>query len=74
MMAREGIAGLWKGLGPTLWRDVPFSGIYWSVYETYKRHFIYYTDSNHPSFWFSFVGGGIAGSVRSVFLFYNILQ
>jgi solute carrier family 25 protein 39/40 len=32
----SGIPALFRGLGPTLWRDVPFSGIYWSAYERIK--------------------------------------
>lgn len=35
-----GFRSLWKGLIPTLWRDVPFSGIYWMSYEYYKDAFI----------------------------------
>lgn len=37
MVASDGARSLWRGLGPTLWRDVPFSGIYWAGYETGKR-------------------------------------
>ncbi|KAF8761085.1 DNA mismatch repair [Rhizoctonia solani] len=37
MVANDGLRTLWRGLGPTLWRDVPFSGIYWAGYESGKR-------------------------------------
>ncbi|KAG8719324.1 hypothetical protein FRC09_011326 [Ceratobasidium sp. 395] len=37
MVATDGVQSLWRGLGPTLWRDVPFSGIYWAGYESGKR-------------------------------------
>lgn len=33
----QGYTALWRGLGLTLWRDVPFSAIYWWGYET-GRH------------------------------------
>ncbi|KAH9914226.1 mitochondrial carrier domain-containing protein, partial [Amylocystis lapponica] len=36
LVEANGVRFLWRGLGPTLWRDVPFSGIYWAGYETWK--------------------------------------
>ncbi|PUU76576.1 mitochondrial carrier domain-containing protein [Tuber borchii] len=36
MVAKEGVKSLWRGLELTLWRDVPFSGVYWLGYETIK--------------------------------------
>ena len=33
MVQTEGAATLYRGLRPTLWRDVPFSAIYWLVLE-----------------------------------------
>lgn len=36
MVATEGVASLWRGLGLTLWRDVPFSGVYWFGYEAIR--------------------------------------
>ncbi|KAI9666439.1 MAG: hypothetical protein M1821_004375 [Bathelium mastoideum] len=33
MVGSEGYRSLWRGLSLTLWRDVPFSGLYWWGYE-----------------------------------------
>ncbi|RUP19712.1 mitochondrial carrier domain-containing protein, partial [Jimgerdemannia flammicorona] len=37
MVRSDGIQTLWRGLPPTLWRDVPFSAIYWTGYEQIKQ-------------------------------------
>jgi len=36
MVSSHGYTSLWRGLTLTLWRDVPFSGIYWWGYETIR--------------------------------------
>ncbi|KAG6003036.1 hypothetical protein E4U21_002424 [Claviceps maximensis] len=36
MVAAHGYGSLWRGLTLTLWRDVPFSGLYWWGYETIR--------------------------------------
>lgn len=36
MVATHGYTSLWRGLTLTLWRDVPFSAIYWWGYETIR--------------------------------------
>lgn len=33
---KEGFFSLWRGLGPTLMRDAPFSAIYWTAYDALK--------------------------------------
>ncbi|KAG0231241.1 hypothetical protein BGW42_000343 [Actinomortierella wolfii] len=40
MVRTEGPLSLWRGLAPTLWRDVPFSAIYWFGYEAIKRELL----------------------------------
>lgn len=36
MVSSHGYASLWRGLTLTLWRDVPFSAIYWWGYESIR--------------------------------------
>ncbi|KAG5980831.1 hypothetical protein E4U55_003586 [Claviceps digitariae] len=36
MVAARGYVSLWRGLTLTLWRDVPFSGLYWWGYESIR--------------------------------------
>jgi solute carrier family 25 protein 39/40 len=58
----EGPLSLWRGLGPTLMRDVPFSSIYWAGYEFMKQHF----DQRKPTVQFSLGAGALAGSIAAV--------
>ncbi|KAI9846882.1 MAG: hypothetical protein M1837_003494 [Sclerophora amabilis] len=36
MVHSQGVASLWRGIVLTLWRDVPFSAIYWFGYESMR--------------------------------------
>ncbi|KAJ2826360.1 Carrier protein, mitochondrial [Coemansia erecta] len=36
-IGRGGLRILWRGLVPTLWRDVPFSAVYWFGYERWRE-------------------------------------
>ncbi|XP_011177471.2 probable mitochondrial glutathione transporter SLC25A40 [Zeugodacus cucurbitae] len=57
----QGFFGLFRGLPPTILRDVPFSGIYWTCYENIKSMF----GVQEPTFGFSFMAGAISGSLAA---------
>ena len=59
----NGIRHLWRGLGPTLWRDVPFSGLYWASYEGLKRR-LEQRGRSGPSL--SFVCGATSGTAAAL--------
>ncbi|XP_026318600.1 solute carrier family 25 member 40-like isoform X2 [Hyposmocoma kahamanoa] len=60
----KGLGGLFRGLGSTLLRDVPFSGMYWTMFETIKRSFNK-TEAEKNSFLFNFFCGSVAGSIAA---------
>ncbi|KAI6047586.1 mitochondrial carrier domain-containing protein [Pisolithus marmoratus] len=63
VVRRQGVLFLWRGLGPTLWRDVPFSGIYWAGYEGWKR---YFEARGQSGAYVAFACGAISGTTASL--------
>ena len=82
MVHSQGFTSLWRGLTLTMWRDVPFSGIYWWGYEAIRNSLTDLRDppyqrtrprsgsrnsENHTStFVDSFIAGAASGAVASV--------
>jgi solute carrier family 25, member 39/40 len=59
LIRENGFQVMWRGLGPSLWRDVPFSGFYWASYETWKRAF---KKHGHEGALVAFICGAISGT------------
>jgi solute carrier family 25 protein 39/40 len=70
-----GVASLWRGVIPTLWRDVPFSMVYWLGYERVREAAMHViaTSKNASSephsvterFAVSFLAGAASGSIAA---------
>lgn len=81
MTRAKGYSSLWRGLTLTMWRDVPFSGLYWWGYEKVKTllmearkkaegHIL--PPAQHPlyepespTFFESFIAGATSGSLAA---------
>lgn len=71
----RGISSMFTGLKITLWRDVPFSGIYWLCYELFKDRIgtamnVDFTASHQEDwkvFTTSFLSGSMGGVVAALF-------
>jgi len=59
----QGPLYLWRGLGPTLWRDVPFSGLYWANYEGLKEIL---KQRGHEGASVAFFSGAISGTTAAL--------
>lgn len=58
LVEKEGAKALWRGLPPTLWRDVPFSALYWMGYEEIKASL---STTGMSDFNQSFLAGATSG-------------
>ncbi|XP_014775128.1 probable mitochondrial glutathione transporter SLC25A40 [Octopus bimaculoides] len=65
-VSQRGLASLWRGLGPTLFRDVPFSGIYWFGYEAIKARILMKNMSTDIEFHETLISGATAGSIAAI--------
>lgn len=69
--ATNNLTSLYKGLVPTLWRDVPFSAIYWVGVETLKKEVFHFSEDQQepPSsfiyMYHSFASGALSGMIAA---------
>lgn len=80
MTQAKGYSSLWRGFTLTMWRDVPFSGLYWWGYEEVRKALIaarqqapHLSGSDHEleesslqAFLDSFISGGVSGSLAAL--------
>ena len=70
MVASQGVTSLWRGLVLTLWRDVPFSAIYWAAVEFIRKRLgtsTYFQKYPDTTFTQSFIAGSVAGTIAAIF-------
>jgi solute carrier family 25 protein 39/40 len=74
IIRRNGFMGLYKGWVPTIWRDCPFSALYWFSFESSRPHIQRIIENKNSSFqgslkfspWVNFLSGATAGTLAAV--------
>ncbi|KAJ5788735.1 Mitochondrial substrate/solute carrier [Penicillium paradoxum] len=80
MTQAKGYGSLWRGFTLTMWRDVPFSGLYWWGYEEVKKGLIAARqqaphlsssdqepqETTFQAFLDSFISGAVSGSLAAL--------
>lgn len=61
-----GWLSLWRGWGPSVLRDVPFSAIYWYNYELLKKLLCKKYNVSEPTLLISFSSGASSGTIAAV--------
>uniref|UniRef100_A0A3Q3X3N9 Mitochondrial glutathione transporter SLC25A39 n=1 Tax=Mola mola TaxID=94237 RepID=A0A3Q3X3N9_MOLML len=65
-VAQDGLLSLWRGWGPTVLRDVPFSALYWFNYELVKARLCARSRVTQANFSISFAAGAASGAVAAI--------
>uniref|UniRef100_A0A3Q3EFC8 Mitochondrial glutathione transporter SLC25A39 n=1 Tax=Labrus bergylta TaxID=56723 RepID=A0A3Q3EFC8_9LABR len=65
-VAQDGLLSLWRGWGPTVLRDVPFSALYWFNYELVKAHLCEKSQVTQANFSISFTAGAVSGAIAAI--------
>uniref|UniRef100_A0A673N6I0 Mitochondrial glutathione transporter SLC25A39 n=1 Tax=Sinocyclocheilus rhinocerous TaxID=307959 RepID=A0A673N6I0_9TELE len=65
-VAQDGWLSLWRGWGPTVLRDVPFSALYWFNYELVKAQLCEWYRAPQTSFTISFTAGAVSGAIAAI--------
>ncbi|NXB31701.1 S2539 protein, partial [Eulacestoma nigropectus] len=65
-VAQDGWLSLWRGWGPTVLRDVPFSALYWFNYELVRTWLCRQAWLEEATFMVNFTSGAISGMVAAV--------
>ncbi|XP_061604212.1 probable mitochondrial glutathione transporter SLC25A39 isoform X1 [Phyllopteryx taeniolatus] len=65
-VAQGGLVSLWRGWGPTVLRDVPFSAIYWFNYELVKAQLCGRSQMTQANITISFTAGAASGAIAAI--------